>query len=278
LNLPHFAKQTELRQEISAFVLAYINLFVALIILAFLSVYLIIKRLTKPLIESERQIAWNEMAKQIAHEIKNPLTPMKLNVQQIQKAWNDQKEDFDSRMKHFSVVMVEQIDTLSEIASEFSTFAQQSNVKLTEVNVKECLEKTILLMNTDGVIQFEIPQNTENTIVLADEKQLSRALLNILKNAKQAISEQENPQINVSLSISENSVVIAIQDNGNGIPVEIRDHIFEPNFTTKTSGTGLGLAITKNIIERFGGTISFESNENGTVFFITLRYHKYITN
>ncbi|MCL2683232.1 MAG: ATP-binding protein [Bacteroidales bacterium] len=270
LNLPHFAKQTELRQEISAFVLAYINLFVVLIIVAFMVVFFVIKRLTKPLIESERQIAWNEMAKQIAHEIKNPLTPMKLNVQQIQKAWNDQKEDFNDRMKHFSTVMIEQIDTLSTIASEFSTFAQQPNVKLTEVNVKECLGKAILLMNTDHIIQFEIAENTDNTTILADEKQLSRALVNILKNAKQAVSELENPQIKVSLSTSETSVFIAIQDNGKGIPSEIRNRIFEPNFTTKTSGTGLGLAITKNIIERFYGTIAFETNETKTVFYIQL--------
>jgi signal transduction histidine kinase len=268
LNLPHFAKQTELRQEISAFVMAYINLFIVLIILAFMLVYLILKRLTKPLVESERQIAWNEMAKQIAHEIKNPLTPMRLNVQQIQKAWNDQKDDFDDRIKHFSTVMVEQIDTLSAIASEFATFAQQPNVELVEVNVKHCLEKAILLMNTDQIIQFEPAENTYQTTILADEKQLSRALVNMIKNAKQAVSEVENPHITVSLSHSENTVVIAIQDNGKGIPPEIHNRIFEPSFTTKTSGMGLGLAITKNIIERFNGVISFETNENGTVFFV----------
>jgi signal transduction histidine kinase len=270
LNLPHFAKQTELRQEITAFVMTYINLFVVLIIAAFLSVFLIIKRLTKPLVESERQIAWNEMAKQIAHEIKNPLTPMKLNVQQIQKAWNNKKDDFDDRMKRFSTVMIEQIDTLSEIASEFSVFAQQPNVNLAEVNIKNCLEKAILLMNTEQTIHFKTSENTENTVVLVNEKQLSRALVNILKNAKQAVSKIENPQINVCLSCNENSVVIAIQNNGECIPIEIQERIFEPNFTTKTSGAGLGLAITKNIIERFNGAISFETNENGTVFYVEL--------
>jgi signal transduction histidine kinase len=271
LNLPHLEKQTELRYEISAFVMAYINMFVVLIILAFLLVFLIIKRLTKPLVDSERQIAWNEMAKQIAHEIKNPLTPMKLNVQQIQKAWNDdRKDDFDNRMKHFSTVMIEQIETLSAIASEFSNFAQQPNVELTEIDIKKCLGKAILLMNTDDVIQFETSENIENTTVLADEKQLSRALVNILKNAKQAVSELENPQIKVSLSVSDIGVVIAIRNNGKGIPVEIRDRIFEPSFTTKTSGMGLGLAITKNIIERFNGTISFDTDETSTVFFVQL--------
>ena len=270
LNLPHFAQQAELRHEIMAFIIAYINLFAVLIMLAFILVFLIIKRLTKPLVESERQIAWNEMSKQIAHEIKNPLTPMKLNVQQIQKAWSDQKDDFDHRMKNFSTVMIEQIDTLSAVASEFANFAQQPNVKLTEVNVKDCIEKTILLMNTDDIIRFETTQDVENITVFADEKQLSRALVNILKNAKQAVSEVENPQINVSLSLSERQAIIAIQDNGNGISAEICDHIFEPNFTTKTSGMGLGLAITKNIIEQFGGTISFETEEKKTVFFVRL--------
>jgi signal transduction histidine kinase len=270
LNLPHFAKQTELRMEISAFVMAYINLFFVLIIVAFLVVYFIIKRLTKPLLESERQIAWNEMAKQIAHEIKNPLTPMRLSVQQIQKAWNDQKSDFNERMKRFSIVMVKQIDTLSTIASEFSDFAQQPNVKPTEVNVKNCLGNAVLLMNTDNLIQFETAKNTENITVLADEKQLSRALVNILKNAKQAVSELEKPEISVSLSMSETSVVIAIRNNGKGIPAEIRDRIFEPSFTTKTSGMGLGLAITRNIIERFGGTISFVTNETNTVFYVEM--------
>ena len=270
LNLPHFAQQAELRQEIIAFVMAYINLFVVLIILAFAVVFLIIKRLTKPLVESERQIAWNEMAKQIAHEIKNPLTPMKLSVQQIQKAWNDKKDDFDNRMKGFSTVMIEQIDTLSAIASEFSNFAQQAKVKLTEINVKNCLEKTVLLMNTDDTICFETAKNVENATVFVDEKQLSRALVNVLKNAKQAVSEVENPQIKISLRTSENHVDIAIQDNGKGIPFEIRDRIFEPNFTTKTSGMGLGLAIAKNIIEQFDGTISFETDETKTVFFIRL--------
>ncbi len=270
LNLPHFAKQTELRQEITTFVKAYINLFIGLIIFVFLLVFLIVKQLTKPLVETERQMAWNEMAKQIAHEIKNPLTPMKLNVQQIQKAWNDRKEDFDERMKRFSTVMVEQIDTLSIIASEFAHFAQQSNVELEEVNVKQCLEKAILLMNSDGIIHSEIAENTESTTVLANEKQLSRAFVNILKNAKQAVSDSENPHIKVTLSSSETLVSIAIQDNGKGIPEEIRDRIFEPNFTTKTSGMGLGLAITKNIIEHFNGTISFVTDANGTTFRIEL--------
>jgi signal transduction histidine kinase len=270
LNLPHFAKQTELRQEISSFVTAYVNLFVMLTILIFALVFLIVKRLTKPLVETERQLAWYEMAKQIAHEIKNPLTPMKLNVQQIQKAHNDQKEDFDERLKRFSTVMIEQIDTLSTIASEFANFAQQSHVELTEVNVKNCLDNVILLKNTEHIIHFETSEHTENTTVLADEKQLSRALINIIKNAKQAVSEIENPRIDIFLSYSEKAVIITIQDNGKGIPTEIRNHIFEPNFTTKTSGMGLGLAITKNIIERFGGTISFESSEKGTAFFIQL--------
>jgi signal transduction histidine kinase len=270
LNLPHFAQRAELRQEIIAFVVAYINMFVVLIILAFALVFLIIKRLTKPLVDSERQIAWNEMAKQIAHEIKNPLTPMKLSVQQIQKAWNDKKDDFDNRMKNFSAVMVEQIDTLSTIASEFANFAQQPNTELTEINLKNCLKKSVLLMNTDNIIQFETTESIENTAVLADEKQLSRALINILKNAIQASSKLENPRVRVSLSASESGVIIAIQNNGKAIPSEIRDRIFEPNFTTKTSGTGLGLAISKNIIERFGGTISFETGEIGTVFYIQL--------
>ncbi|MCL2415038.1 MAG: ATP-binding protein [Bacteroidales bacterium] len=270
LNLPHFAQRAELRHEIMAFMVVYINLFAVLIMLAFVLVFLIIKRLTKPLVESERQIAWNEMSKQIAHEIKNPLTPMKLSVQQIQKSWNDQKDDFDSRMKNFSTVMIEQIDTLSAVASEFANFAQQPNVKLTEVNIKKCLEKTVLLMNSEETIHFEAMQGAENITVFADEKQLSRALVNILKNAKQAISEVEAPQIKISLSTSEKHVVIAIKDNGSGIPAEIRDHIFEPNFTTKTSGMGLGLAIAKNIIEQFGGTISFETEEKKTVFFVRL--------
>ena len=270
LNIPHFAQQAELRHEIMSFIVAYINLFAVLIMLAFALVFLIIKRLTKPLAESERQIAWNEMAKQIAHEIKNPLTPMRLSVQQIQKAWNDQKDDFDHRMKNFSTVMVEQIDTLSTIASEFSNFAQQPKVKLTEINLKNCLEKTVLLMNSDDIMQFETAENAENATVFADEKQLSRALVNVLKNAKQAVSETKNPQINIVLSTSERHAIIAIQDNGSGVPNDIREHIFEPNFTTKTSGMGLGLAITKNIVEQFHGTISFESENNKTVFFIRL--------
>ena len=270
LNLPHFTQQAELRQEIIAFVEAYINLFAVLIILVFTLVFLIIKRLTKPLIDSERQIAWSEMAKQIAHEIKNPLTPMKLSVQQIQKTWSGEKGDFGDRLKRFSTVMIEQIDTLSAIASEFSNFAQQSNTELIEVNVKNCLENVILLMNTDGIIRFEIAENTENIAVLADEKQLSRALINILKNAKQAVSEIETPHINVSLTGSKIGVVVAIRNNGKGISPEIQSRIFEPSFTTKTSGMGLGLAITKNIIEQFGGTISFETDETGTVFFVDL--------
>ncbi|MCL2417062.1 MAG: ATP-binding protein, partial [Bacteroidales bacterium] len=191
-------------------------------------------------------------------------------VQQIQKAWNDKKDDFDTRMKNFSTVMIEQIDTLSAVASEFANFAQQPNVKLTEVNVKNCLEKIVLLMNSEGTIQFETTQDAENSTVFADEKQLSRALVNILKNAKQAVSEVENPQLKISLSTSERQALIAIQDNGNGIPAEIHNHIFEPNFTTKTSGMGLGLAIAKNIIEQFGGTISFETEEKKTVFFVRL--------
>jgi signal transduction histidine kinase len=225
----------------------------------------------KALAQSEREGAWREMARQIAHEIKNPLTPMKLSIQYLQKAIDSGSDNVKELSQNVAKTLVEQIDQLSKIAGDFSQFANIGNIKLEEFDVNEMIESLLNLYKTDHHITIDWQKETGQYLIFADKIQISRLFTNLLKNAVEASEENENILIKVSQKKKNNAVVIAITDNGKGISKEIQDKIFTPNFTTKSSGTGLGLAICRGIVEKANGSIWFTTTENaGTTFYVEL--------
>lgn len=221
--------------------------------------------------QSERESAWREMAKQVAHEIKNPLTPLKLGLQQLERSWKDKDPGFDKKFEKFSQTFMQQIDSLSEIATEFSNFAKMSQERNEPVDVRAELTKVVdLFKHTEHInIQFRC-ENGINTWILADVNQVNRSFNNLVKNAIQAIPKEREGQVDISLWSDAKNLHIQIKDNGTGIPEDIQEKIFAPNFTTKNSGMGLGLAIIKNVIDNAGGSIRFETKfGEGTSFFVT---------
>jgi len=224
------------------------------------------------LARSQRESAWREMAKQIAHEIKNPLTPMKLSIQHLVKAKRDGSEDWDSMFQKFSVSLVDQINSLSNIATEFSNFAKMPVTSVTAVNMNLVIDEVLTLFSGYSNIKFSyINSCGSNTSVDGDREQLFRVFVNLVKNAVQSIEKGKKGEINIMLSCREKTVTILIEDNGRGIPDDIQPKLFSPNFTTKSGGMGLGLAIVKGIIENNRGRIWFETELGlGTKFFVEL--------
>jgi len=227
------------------------------------------------LAKSERESAWREMAKQIAHEINNPLTPMKLSVQHLQRAWVDKNEKFGTYLDRISKTLIDEIDNLSAIATEFSNFAKMPKATNEPLDLVTKLNNVINLFSNDNVV-FQVNMNSiESAPIFADKEQISRVFINLFKNAIQSVEKNTTPQIDIHLITNETWNEVRIKDNGKGIPIEMRDTLFRPNFTTKTSGMGLGLAIVKNIIESAGGTITYETEENkGTCFIVKLPVYK----
>jgi len=213
---------------------------------------------------SEREQAWREMAKQVAHEIKNPLTPMRLTVQSFQRRFDPEDEEIHQKLEDYSKTLIQQIDTMSTIAEAFSNFAKMPAQKNESLNVVEVTKLALDIFDTDNI---EFSSELSEIIILFDRTQLIRIITNLIKNAKQAGASK----IEVALRETEKQVQIKIIDNGEGIDLENQDKIFEPKFTTKTSGMGLGLAMVKNIIETYNGSITFTSSKNKeTVFTVTL--------
>ena len=230
-----------------------------------------LERSVEMLAKSERESAWREMAKQIAHEIKNPLTPMKLSIQQLQKAWLDKTEDFDKYLERVARTLIEQIDDLSKIASEFSNFAKMPKAVNERINLAERIRNTLdLFPNTENV-SFSFACSDENICVMADKEQISRVFINLIKNAIQSIPENKPGKIKLNLEKAEKKAVFTITDNGKGIPAELLEKMFTPNFTTKSSGMGMGLAIVKNIVETCNGSITFHTDiKRGTTFTVEM--------
>lgn len=219
------------------------------------------------LARSEREQAWREMAKQVAHEIKNPLTPMRLTVQNFQRKFNPEDENIHSKLDEYSQTLIQQIDTMSSIASAFSNFAKMPAQQNETLNVVSIVKLSLEIFNED-YIDFSAEQ--EQIIAKFDRTQLIRVVTNLVKNAIQAMPENKTPKININVSTYNEDVVILVSDNGTGISAEIIDKVFEPKFTTKTSGMGLGLAMVKNIVETYNGTITFNTEKDkGTVFRVT---------
>ena len=219
------------------------------------------------LADSERQGAWREMAKQVAHEIKNPLTPMRLSLQHLEYSINRGDDNIEEKVKKTIALLIRQIDSLSTMAEEFSSFAKMPEPILEKIDLKLILGDAIMLMEKEMGQPISLEITAEAIPILADPHQLGRIFNNIFKNAIQAIPDDRVGKVLVNVEMQKKWVKILISDNGKGIPPELSEKIFSPNFSTKNSGMGLGLAITKKIIEQFGGNIHFSSELNvGTVF------------
>ena len=224
------------------------------------------------LARNERENAWREMARQVAHEIKNPLTPMRLNVEYLQMLWDRKDPNFDKNLKETLDSLLEQIDTLSKIATAFSDYAKLPENVSTEFNLAELLKSTVNLYNVEKNISISLIYNAEqNWTMFADKNNLSRVFGNILKNGIQAIGNTKPGHIEVILSRLGERYKVKISDNGCGIKDEDKSKVFFPNFTTKSSGMGVGLSVSQDIVQAMGGNISFSSQEGiGTVFTIDL--------
>jgi two-component system nitrogen regulation sensor histidine kinase NtrY len=223
------------------------------------------------LAQSERESAWREMARQVAHEIKNPLTPMKLNIQHLQQALKLNNPNIRDLTARISDSLVEQIDNLSYIASEFSNFAKMPEARPEELELNEAVERIAELYINKSEVSVTFVRWREPLKVMMDKSQLLRVCTNLLQNAMQAIPQDRNGWVEITLGRERQNAILSFRDNGTGIPASIRNVIFKPYFTTKSSGTGLGLAMTKKIIEFWKGNIWFETEEGrGTTFFIRL--------
>ncbi|MBC5837893.1 sensor histidine kinase [Flavobacterium muglaense] len=221
------------------------------------------------LAQSEREEAWREMAKQVAHEIKNPLTPMRLTVQSFQRRFDPADPNIKQKMNDYSETLIQQIDTMNAVASAFSNFASMPAQQNETLNVVEVVELTLDIFNEEQIV-FE--SESPEIISKIDRTQLIRIITNLVKNAIQSIPEQqENKTVHVTVKKVDQKVLILVKDNGIGIKAADTGRIFEPKFTTKSSGMGLGLGIIKNIIENYKGTITFESEYGtGTTFTVSL--------
>lgn len=216
------------------------------------------------LARSEREQAWREMAKQVAHEIKNPLTPMRLSVQSFERKFDPEDPNIQEKVREYSNTLIQQIDTMSSIASAFSNFAEMPAQQNETLNVVKIVKLALDIFNED-YIHFIAEE--EEIIAKLDRTQLIRVVTNLVKNAIQAVPDVKSPRILVSVASKDEYVKISVADNGIGIVEEFSGKIFEPKFTTKTSGMGLGLGMVKNIVETYKGSINFTSQPGkGTVF------------
>ena len=196
-----------------------------------------IEESTHKLANSEREYAWREMAKQIAHEIKNPLTPMKLNVQQLFKSWNDKVTGFEKMLERFTKNQIEYIDSLSSIASAFSSFAKMPVTNPVEVNLLDQIRLTLELFKSTDNVNFRVQWPHESKIVIyADKEQLNGVFSNLIKNGIQSIPSGREGVIMIKPEVKSDKVIVSISDNGSGIPVDLQKNLFTPNFTTKSSG------------------------------------------
>lgn len=319
LNIPYFTSESNLKNEISNFLVTIINLNAFIFIIAGIVALFITNRITNSfavisdkmkkinlekrneyiewhrddelgalvveynkmvskldesamaLAKTEREGAWREMARQVAHEIKNPLTPMKLSMQFLQKSIESNAPNVKQLTESVARTLVEQIDHLSQIAGEFSQFANIENSKKEFFDVNEALKTVLHLYASNDRLQITSEILPKKIIIEADKTHINRLFTNLILNALQSIPENTMANVDINETIDDHHVTLKITDNGMGIAEDIRSKIFTPNFTTKTSGTGLGLAMCKRIVEQAKGEIWFETNTDvGTSFFVQL--------
>lgn len=222
------------------------------------------------LAKTERESAWREMARQVAHEIKNPLTPVKLSIQHLQATSDFESPEWREKFNKTMNVIIQQIESLNKIATEFSDFARLHQSAVEHVDVHMAIMDTAQLF-ADAPFTLKTNFCNGTPHVLIDPDALRRVLSNLIMNAKHAVEDSADPTVTIDTSVDSSRVQITIEDNGSGIPDEIRDKVFQPNFTTKSSGTGLGLAICQQILEQAGGSINFsEGTAKGTRFKISI--------
>jgi signal transduction histidine kinase len=320
LNLPYFAKQAELENEIYSFLVAIINIFVLLFILSIFVGLFISQWITAPLraireslaeielgktnklipqsgndeigllvaeynakvveleynaeklSQSERESAWREMAKQVAHEIKNPLTPMKLSVQHLERSLTRGDDVDKAQIKRLSDTLVEQIDALTEIANAFSNFARMPLAKRETIDLVPIVNSAASLFDKTHNVKIHVTTNgIGEALIKSDKEQMIRVFNNLIKNALQSIPDEKSGVINLRITKDGDWFKIEVGDNGVGIAEADYHRIFVPNFTTKSRGMGLGLAMTKNIVENSSGKIWFESKVgSGSTFYVEL--------
>jgi nitrogen fixation/metabolism regulation signal transduction histidine kinase len=317
INLPYYAKQTDLTNELSDIISAFINVYVILFVISVLSGLILAGYITRPLqlikkqianitlgkqnekikwesndeigklvgeynqmlikledsanllAQNERESAWREMAKQVAHEIKNPLTPMKLNLQYLQHLIKNNSDDFKEKFENASNGIIEQIDSLANIANEFSNFAKFPKTNLQLINLAEIINISVSIFQNQKNVLIINDLKPGQIFVMGDKDQALRVFNNIIKNAVQALDDISNPKIEIGMIKSDIAIIISIKDNGTGINPELQKKLFTPNFTTKNTGSGLGLAMVKNIMQGFNGKVWFESEINkGTCFYL----------
>jgi signal transduction histidine kinase len=227
------------------------------------------------LARSEREGAWREMARQVAHEIKNPLTPMKLNLQYLQMAIDNNSPDVRNISLYVANIILEQIEHLSQIAGDFAQFANIGNTNIQIFDLNLILQNVITLYATNEEITIVEQLLQHEIFIKADKTQVNRLFTNLLQNAVQSVPDYRKPVIEIENRLQNDSVIVSIKDNGSGINESMKSKIFTPNFTTKSSGTGLGLAMCKGIIEKINGNIWFETKEGEwTIFYVELPVYK----
>lgn len=222
---------------------------------------------------NERESAWRDLAQQIAHEIKNPLTPMKLNIQHLLRKMEAQDADAKDLAQKSLPSLIEQIDALARMANEFARFAKLPEPLFEKIELQSFVKFAIKLFD-EGLQHIHFEAATKPIWISADKDMLNQVFHNLLLNAQQATEQKQEPKIVVSIALHENNqeAVIRITDNGVGISAAQQERIFTPYFTTKSSGSGIGLSVVRQIIEKHNGTIRFESEPNkGTSFFIRLK-------
>ena len=221
----------------------------------------------KKLSKSNKEQAWREMAKQVAHEIKNPLTPMRLSIQSFQRNFDKNDSKFKSRLDEFSKTLIQQIDTMSTIASAFSNFAEMPAQQGEKINIIETTKLALKIFKENYIV---FSSEFEDLQVRIDRTQMVRIITNLIKNALEACELIKEPKVQVIIEKKKKEVLISVIDNGEGISKELKNKIFEPKFTTKTSGMGLGLGMVKNLVDSYDGRMSVRSKiDTGTTFSIT---------
>lgn len=226
------------------------------------------------LAQSERESAWREMAKQVAHEIKNPLTPMKLSLQQLQRVFDPNDPDSKQKLDKVASSIIGQIDALAKIANEFSNFAKMPKANEVNLDLIPLIESVIVVFNQEAEAEITFASEAETCWIHADKDLMLRVFNNLIKNAIQAIPHGRQGKIEILLTEAEKHWLIEVRDNGSGIPEEQQSKLFVPYFTTKSTGTGLGLAMVKQIVEMHGGRIWFETADTGTSFFVEIAKQK----
>ena len=318
LNIPYYASRSDLKQEISNFLVTIINLNAFIFLIAGLIAWLVTSRITRSflligermkevnlgknevitwkrndelgglinkynemvrkleasaamLAKNEREGAWREMARQVAHEIKNPLTPMKLSVQFLQRSVAEGNGNVKELTASVTQTLVEQIDHLAKIAADFSQFAHMGNAQMEPIRLYDKLKKVAALFSVEPGAEITVLEQAKDAVIRADRTHMNRLFTNLVKNALQAYNDAPHKPIEMGIvAVDEQFATVVVRDHGPGIDEALQQKIFIPNFTTKSSGTGLGLAISKGIAEQIGGSIWFETSPLGTSFYVKL--------